>query len=96
MRLKLIAVICALVLTLSALTSCGGSTNAKTKVYWDQFVVLEARLDESIPSYLYIVYDKDTQVMYYITSGDYRSGITPIYKADGTIKVYPEDYQKGI
>ena len=96
MRLKLVAVICALALTLSVLTSCGDSKDAKPRVYWDQFVVVESRFDDSIPSYLYIVYDKDTQVMYYITSGDYRSGITPIYKADGTIKVYPEDYQKGV
>ena len=96
MRFKLIAVICALVLTLSMLTSCEDSTNTETRVYWDQFVVLESRFDGSIPSYLYIVYDRDTQVMYYITSGDYRSGISPIYKADGTIKVYPEDYQKGV
>lgn len=96
MRLKLITVICALILTLSVLTSCEVSTNTETKIYWDQFVVLESRFDDNIPSHLYIVYDRDTQVMYYITSGDYRSGITPIYKADGTIKVYPEDYQKGV
>ena len=45
------------------------------------------RIDEGI---LYIVYDKDTKVMYYIIINSYKCGITPIYNTDGTIKIYEE------
>ena len=36
----------------------------------------------------YIVYANDTKVMYFIMIGNYDSGITPLYNADGTLMVY--------
>lgn len=36
----------------------------------------------------YIVYDKNTNAMYYIIYDADQLGITPIYNADGTIKLY--------
>lgn len=35
-----------------------------------------------------IFYDKDTKVMYYRA---YRGGVTPMYNADGTLRVYVGD-----
>ena len=35
-----------------------------------------------------IFYDKDTKVMYYRA---YRGGVTPLYNADGTLRVYEGD-----
>ena len=35
-----------------------------------------------------IAYDKNTGVMYYIKSNFYVYGITPIYNADGSLKLY--------
>ena len=38
--------------------------------------------------YEYIVYAKDTRVMYYVFRASYGSGITPLYNADGTLQIY--------
>lgn len=35
-----------------------------------------------------VVYDKNTKVMYLIVNGYSYFGITPIYNADGTVKLY--------
>ena len=35
-----------------------------------------------------VVYDKNTGVMYFLESSGYRFGITPIYNADGSLKLY--------
>lgn len=36
----------------------------------------------------YIVYANDTKVKYFAMYGDYESGITPLYNANGTLQVY--------
>lgn len=39
-----------------------------------------------------IVYANDTKVKYFIISGNnYKSGITPLYNADGTLQVYEKE-----
>jgi hypothetical protein len=40
---------------------------------------------------LYITYDKNTKVMYYIASAPYKYAISPIYDTDGSIKIYKGD-----
>lgn len=37
---------------------------------------------------LYITYDKDTKVMYYVSTGSYKYAISPIYDTDGSVKIY--------
>lgn len=37
-----------------------------------------------------IVYDKNTNVLYYIIYDADRLGITPIYNSDGSVKLYEE------
>lgn len=35
-----------------------------------------------------IVYDNTTKVKYFLISGYYKFGITPLYNADGTLQIY--------
>ena len=37
-----------------------------------------------------VVYDKNTNVMYYIYHNYDKYGITPIYNSDGSVKLYEE------
>ncbi len=40
---------------------------------------------------IYTIVDTDTGVMYsYVRGGIYGGGLTPIYNADGTLKIYKE------
>jgi uncharacterized protein YxeA len=90
MKKTIIAIIIAAML----LVGCG----VKTVTYdendnykqWNQFVTLEEQYDVDKGN-LYIVYDKDTKVMYYLWHGYYRGAISPIYNADGSVKVYEEN-----
>lgn len=81
-----------LIIMMFLLSSCKTTTtiyeNGEYTKY-DQFVVIEEKnnFDEGV---LYTVYDKDTKVMYYMLNSGYKFGISPIYNADGTIKVYEE------
>ena len=38
-----------------------------------------------------ILYADDTHVMYFYFDGDYTSGLTPLYNADGTLQIYEGD-----
>jgi hypothetical protein len=61
----------------------------KEEIFWDKFVVVESYDNMSNNNgSLYIVYDKDTKVEYYIFYAYSQAGISPIYNADGTIKIY--------
>lgn len=59
------------------------------KNFWDKFVAVES-YDNYEDGFLYIVYDKDTKVEYYIVEAHYQYGMSPIYNADGTVKIYEE------
>lgn len=37
-----------------------------------------------------IIVDKNTNVMYLLVKGFYTAAMTPIYNADGTVKIYKE------
>lgn len=80
------------ILLILVLVGCGTTTTTyedEEKNFWDKFVVVENYGNMNDGS-LYIVYDKDTKVEYYIVHAYCRFGISPIYNADGTIKVYEE------
>lgn len=81
------------ILLILVLVGCGTTTATyedEEKNFWDKFVVVES-YDNMNDGSLYIVYDKDTKVEYYIVHAYRRFGISPIYNADGTIKVYEEE-----
>lgn len=77
------------ILLMLVLTGCKTTTTTyedREKDFWDKFVLIE-KYDKA-GSKLYVVYDKDTKVEYYIISNYNQLGFSPIYNADGTIKVY--------
>ena len=77
MKMKVLAVFLCAALTLG-ITGCG-STDNKT----------ESRVNKiDMDSYAVMV-DPDTGVMYYQARFD--GGITPLYNADGTLRVYEGD-----
>ncbi len=55
------------------------------KVLYNQFVVTEKRMQSGSP--MYIMYDKDSKVMYY-GYPRYEGWMVPIYNSDGSVKIY--------
>lgn len=78
--------LCMLMVSLVGCKTTVDTTNHK--ILYDKFVVIETHKD--IQRTLYIVYDKDTMVEYFITSSQYQGGICPIYDENGNVKIYPE------
>ena len=78
MKKLLVVLACVVVL----LVGCGaGYTNKEETFYTVVY---------SNNSYL-VVYDNYTKVMYHMTIGSYNRGnITPLYNADGTLRVWEE------
>jgi len=93
--MKKMFVVLLAVLTLS-LTACGGrSPYQKGEIIndtiFDQFVIVkDNKYDVAKGNWydFYIVYDKDTKVMYYLASGFNRAMMSPIYNSDGTVKIW--------
>lgn len=83
-----LTILFALPTILSACTNVTSSYNPGDDIY-EQFIIVDSIYDFNF-GYLYTVYDKDTKVMYYISSGSHKSGISPIYNTDGTVKIYQE------
>lgn len=97
MNIKKKLIIVLMVITLS-LTGCGESSHQKDKsnnnTLFDQFVIVkdteyDAMNDEWYD--FYIVYDKDTKVMYYFANGFRRAMMSPIYNSDGTVKIWEDN-----
>lgn len=87
MKKRLLGLLCTGALLL---TGCGTrvTTYKDDEInLWNKFVVLEVRNDAGLGG-LYTVYDKESCVMYYIWETASRGGISPIYNADGTVKIY--------
>lgn len=56
--------------------------------YCDMVLIADERFSGNGAVY----YDKNTKVMYYVLrAGESRNGITPIYNADGSLKLYDDD-----
>jgi nitrate reductase gamma subunit len=76
---------------ITGLTACSTTTTTYEdydKKFCNQFVLIEEQHD--FDKYVYIVYDIDTKVMYYVYDWGYEGGMLPIYNADGSIKVYDD------
>lgn len=88
--------ILATILLVLALSLVGCETTSTTyseqdnENFWNEFVIIEKK-DNDAYGTLSITYQKDSKVMYYIYNSAYQGGITPIYNADGTVKIYSED-----
>ena len=82
MKKKILAV--TLVLTLCfGMTGCGS-------VVWQTMVIpiSKMRIISIQNNSIYVLYDKNTKVMYLCVEGYNMMGITPIYNSDGTVKLY--------
>ena len=90
MKKKIILI---LVFCLIATLLCGCSTsyeNVTTPTYKDfggYFSVLK-EWDDHYMGECKILYADDTHVMYFYFDGNYTSGLTPLYNADGTLQIY--------
>lgn len=87
-KLLTFVVSCLILLSLSGCQQTTTNTDQHETMF-DQFVVIEKREDFYYGTF-YVTYDKDTMVEYYIIISGHRGGISPVYNADGTLKIYPE------
>ena len=78
MKMKVLAVFLCAALALG-ITGCGSDDN-KT----------ESMLDKINMDSFGVIVDPDTGVMY--DQARFDGGITPLYNADGTLRVYEEEY----
>ncbi len=84
---KFLIVVMVLVLTLTGCETKRKSYENGKETFFDKFVVLE-EIHDLDDGWLYVMYDKETKVEYYHYSGGYQGAMSPIYNADGTVKVY--------
>ena len=92
---RMLAMIMALIVVCSMLSACTseeGSTDDLVNDSYEGLVLVEKNTIEHSSWHYYIVYDKQTQVMYlFMASGANRGGLTVMYNADGTPKLYSPD-----
>lgn len=93
MRKKILAIVTAGLIGLSAAgcTSYQQAANMPDKgtSYGGGYFTLLTEWNDARGWYS-VVYANDTKVKYLVTYGESRSGITPLYNADGTLQVYGE------
>lgn len=94
MKKRLIVILMAILLSIPL----GGCTYSKTYFGEDHevaevkticngyFTVISEHYDGTAKHY--VVYATDTKVKYYLMLSQYRSGISPLYNADGTLQIY--------
>lgn len=82
--MKKTILIIACMICAAVLTGCDTNyTETNISTYFDYCLIETSKTGERI------FYDKNTRVMYYKDIS--RGGITPIYNADGTLKIYEEE-----
>ena len=80
---KTILIIACMICT-AVLTGCDANyTGTNINTYFDYWLIEANSTGERL------FYDKNTRVIYYKDTS--RGGITPIYNADGTLKLYEEE-----
>jgi len=84
---KFLIVVMVLALTLTGCETKRTTYEDGEKTFFDKFVVLEERHDLD-DGWLFVMYDKETKVEYYYILAYNRAAMSPIYNADGTVKVY--------
>lgn len=89
---KILLVFLTILLMVIFLTGCDSSA---TRNGQDNFMVVDNEYIQletlSNNDGCVIAYDKETKVMYMCVSGYSEMGITPIYNADGSLKLYQEE-----
>lgn len=93
MKRKLLTIILMVTLSVTSLTACGHKDNNKEnkeKIIFDTFIVEDEVSSYACHQKAYIVYDKESKVKYLFYYGDYTSGLTPLYNADGTLRIHED------
>ena len=91
MKKKILLLTTSVILSIG-LAGCASNSASKPLSCLDNdFTVVEEKGSNSLlGAYGQIIYDNETKVEYLIIYDGYRCRITPIYNADGTVKIYQE------
>lgn len=77
--------------TVLAISGCSGTTDEETHVDMSRADTTSTFIEVETYDSFDVVYDKDTKVMYVISSGTYNRGnFTMLVNADGTPKLWKE------
>lgn len=95
MKKQIIMIAIVLVTSLMILTSCSNKTYDKAdnihEDYGNGYFTTIKKWDGMYRIEYRIVYANDTGVEYMIVDGYRKFSITPLYNADGTLKIYEEE-----
>lgn len=90
MKKKVLTIILAIFLCLGTV-GCGEKDVPEVdNIYGNKYIDL-VTIYQSDNAGTYVCYDRNTTVMYFIKSSGYKFGITPIYNADGSLKLYEKE-----
>ena len=86
----LIAIICSALCL--GVTGCSkGDIEPEAYFYGNKYIdLVTVYKREDLVGRSQVSYDRNTKVMYYIVKSGYGMAMTPIYNADGTLKLYEE------
>ena len=91
MKKKILLLTASVILSMGLAGCASNSASKPLSCLANDFTVVEEKESNSLlGAYGQIIYDNETKVEYLIIYDGYRCGITPIYNADGTVKVYQE------
>ena len=90
MKKKILLLTTSVILSMGLAGCASNSASNSFSCLANDFTVVEEKESNFLGDYSQIIYDNETKVEYLIIYDGYRCGITPIYNADGTIKVYQE------
>ena len=85
---KMLAMIIALVMCVSLLTACCKKSDLDVQSKSGTFILVEEEVIRGSYVDQYIMYDPDTMVMYSYLENEHAAGLTVMYNADGTLKLY--------
>lgn len=86
--LVLIIILMATMLCSCSSTSYDEAKTSNTYAFSNGYFTVIKEWGDTLHFNEYIVYAKDTGVMYYVFIKGYAGGITPLYNADGTLQIY--------
>ena len=90
MKKKILLLTTSVILSMGLAGCTSNSASNSFSCLANDFTVVEEKESNFLGDYSQIIYDNETTVEYLIIYDGYRCGITPIYNADGTVKVYQE------
>ena len=87
-RVKIFVILLAIITSCLGITGCSSGDVTPTRSvlgnkYIDLVTIYKDTADDTS-----VLYDKNTNVMYFMVRSYYKCAITPIYNSDGTVKLY--------